>query len=43
MVYIPYNKGGYFLGFKVIFYETRSGKRPAEEFILTLDIKLKQK
>lgn len=45
MVYIPYNnfKGDYMTEFKVIFYEKENGDCPVEEFITSLDAKMRAK
>ena len=40
MVYIPYNKN---VKYEVIFYEDIKGKRPVEEFLDSLDIKMRYK
>ena len=45
MAYIPYNqyKGEYMAGFEVIFYEKENGDCPVEEFIDSLDVKMRAK
>ena len=45
MAYIPYNqyKGEYMSGFEVIFYEKENGDCPVEEFIDSLDVKMRAK
>ena len=41
--FILYFKGGNMPNFKVDFYETANGKRPAEEFLISLDRKMRTK
>ena len=44
MAYIPYNMfGGYIVSFTVIAYEKENGEIPVEEFINSLDIKMRAK
>lgn len=45
MAYMPYNnyKGDYMAEFKVIFYEKENGDCPVEEFITSLDAKMRAK
>lgn len=45
MVYIPYNnyRGEYMADFEVIFYEKENGDCPVEEFINSLDVKMRAK
>lgn len=45
MVYIPYNnyEGGYMTEFEVIFYEEKNGDCPVEEFMNSLDVKMRAK
>lgn len=45
MVYMPYNKhkGDSMTGFEVIFYEKENGDCPVEEFISSLDAKMRAK
>ena len=45
MAYMPYNnyKGEYMADFEVIFYEKENGDCPVEEFIDSLDVKMRAK
>ena len=45
MAYMPYNnyKGEYMADFEVIFYEKENGDCPVEEFINSLDVKMRAK
>lgn len=45
MAYMPYNdyKGEYMVDFEVIFYEKENGDCPVEEFINSLDVKMRAK
>ena len=45
MVYIPYNvyKGDFMQKFEVIFYEKENGDCPVEEFLNSLDVKMRAK
>ena len=45
MAYMPYNddKGDYMAEFEVIFYEKENGDCPVEEFITSLDVKMRAK
>lgn len=45
MAYMPYNnyKGEYMAEFEVIFYEKENGDCPVEEFIDSLDVKMRAK
>lgn len=45
MAYIPYNnyRGEYMADFEVIFYEKENGDCPVEEFINSLDVKMRAK
>ena len=45
MAYIPYNnyRGDYMADFEVIFYEKENGDCPVEEFINSLDVKMRAK
>ena len=45
MAYMPYNnyKGEYVADFEVIFYEKENGDCPVEEFIDSLDVKMRAK
>ena len=45
MAYMPYNnyKGEYVADFEVIFYEKENGDCPVEEFICSLDVKMRAK
>ena len=45
MVYIPYNnyRGEYMADFEVLFYEKENGDCPVEEFINSLDVKMRAK
>lgn len=45
MAYMPYNnyKGDYMAEFEVIFYEKENGDCPVEEFLSSLDVKMRAK
>lgn len=45
MAYMPYNKckGKSMAKFEVVFYEKLNGERPVEDFILSLDVKMRAK
>ena len=43
MAYIPYTRGKIMAEFEVTFYEKLNGDCPVEEFILSLDVKMRAK
>lgn len=45
MAYIPYNiyKGDTIKAFEVVFYEKKNGEVPVEDFLLSLDKKMRAK
>ena len=43
MVYMPYTEGGQMVKFEVQFYEKENGEIPVEDFLLSLDKKMRAK